>query len=225
MSFSRVARQYLPLSSRATSRSTQSFALRKLREVRLVLRSSLPSSTRLKSGLSSATISCRVLPQRALTSSWYNAPSVKLPDGRQLPSRHTLATMKAGGASKATTSTEALMLEYLDGHDTLKPLDCVGSIDEARLAMWLAERRHAKWATKMVATAKGGSSGGSMRPPSYFGSAAWRVVREGLEQGRQGEAEGGGALGLLHEWNSEHLIPAWLEPTVRQLWDARTRPE
>ena len=47
----------------------------------------------------------------------------RLPDGRALPGRDALAAQQA---ATGRGSPESRLLRYLDGHSTLKPLDCVG---------------------------------------------------------------------------------------------------
>ena len=77
--------------------------------------------------------------------------TTRLPDGRALPGRDALAKAKAAAPRG---SAEARMLAYLDGHTALKPLDCVGTKEEARLALFLAEKRYHAYAV-----ARGGEAG------------------------------------------------------------------
>ena len=185
--------------------------------------------------------------------------SVKLPDGRQLPSRQALAKLQsaaaaeaAGAAARAAARAAAAshlmaaspvsMLAYLDGHDTLV-LDCVGSVERRGSPRGSpsggARGGRSTSSPRRMGASAAGRSDGALRPPSYFAGANWRAVRAEIE--RRGAGGGGAAaaaeeeddaaaaaalpplVGLLDEWNAEHLIPPWLAPTVRRLWEERAR--
>ena len=125
----------------------------------------------------------------------------RLPDGRKLPGRAQLAALKTG--------PEKAMLTYLPGVDQLKPLDCVGTAEEARLALMLAERQCAAYSEQHKLGAL----------PAYFRSATWQRVRAGLQQT---ETHGAATARILDEYNEENLMPTWLEPTARRLFSERT---
>lgn len=128
--------------------------------------------------------------------------ATRLPDGRTLPGKEALERLRAAGQA----NPETRMLEYVDGHTALKPLDCVGTKEEARLALFLAERRRLAWARR---------EGLEPKPPRFFRSGVWAKARREVRAGL-------GELGaLLDEFNGEHLLPAWLEPLMRGLHDDR----
>jgi 7-cyano-7-deazaguanine synthase in queuosine biosynthesis len=127
---------------------------------------------------------------------------VRLPDGRMLPGRLALQNTPPGPESRC--------LRYCPGCDSLKPLDCVGTVEEAKLALWLARRR------RLEHMASGGGGGGGL--PKYFSShGPWKQVQAELD--RAPEA----SLALLDEWNDDNLLPSWLEPTCRELFQERVR--
>jgi hypothetical protein len=64
--------------------------------------------------------------------------------------------------------------------------------------------------------ASGGGGGGGL--PKYFSShGPWKQVQAELD--RAPEA----SLALLDEWNDDNLLPSWLEPTCRELFQERVR--
>jgi len=129
---------------------------------------------------------------------------VRLPDGRTLPGRAALAEMPP--------SPEVRCLRYLPGCDALKPLDCVGTAAEAKLALWLAlcrrtERTHATGGARSAAAAGDPDGRGGASPhgvsddhvPRYFRSASWRRVQAELER----DPEAAGISRLAHESGAE----------------------
>jgi len=79
-----------------------------------------------------------------------------------------------------------------------KPLECVGGPDETRLALRLVEERYRRERRRL---------------PSFF-TAARRAALLRPESGGSGVA-GALDLTLLEDWGEEHLLPTWLEGTVR----------
>ena len=171
--------------------------------------------------------------------------ATRLPDGRALPGRTALEQLQSGRSQSHGLYTadgpEARLLAYLPGHDALKPLDCVGTREEATLAMWLTERRRSRWAGQMCSKCAGGSSGSSSagsssrsgetdpqpedgnRPPSrppltqpaYLATERWRQVKAGMEKDLPK------ALALLDEYNEENNHPPWFGKVARRLHDER----
>ena len=122
----------------------------------------------------------------------------RLPDGRTLPGKEALERLSASGQK----SPETRMLSYLDGHTALKPLDCVGTKEEAQLALFLAERRRVAWAKR---------EGHEPKLPRFFRGGVWAKARGEVRTNIRRVAA------LLDDFNGEHLLPAWLEPLMSEL--------
>jgi hypothetical protein len=150
---------------------------------------------------------------------------IELPGGQRLPGRAALRELRTG--------VEVEMLSYVAGCDAMKPLDCVGTAEEARLALCLAEERRRRRRLGGGAAAGEAGSGGvrghcgrcDQGLPRFFRSAAWATARRrGGAAAAGGEDASGGdpaEAGLLDAFNDEHLMPAWFESTARRLWDER----
>ena len=96
-------------------------------------------------------------------------------------------------------AVERRLLSYVPGCTGLRPLDCVGSVAETRLALSLAEGRREAC---------------GCAPTRFFRSDAWARARPA-----PGEDA---AFALLDDFNAEHNMPAWFESTARRLWAERT---
>ena len=118
-------------------------------------------------------------------------PAAQPPGRAALPTPATLPHL-------SDKAVERRLLSYVPGCTGLRPLDCVGSVAETRLALSLAEGRR---------QACGCAS------PRFFRSDAWAKVRPA-----PGEAA---AFALLDDFNEEHSMPAWFESTARRLWTER----
>ena len=116
---------------------------------------------------------------------------------------------------------EARLLAYLPGHDSLKPLDCVGTQEEAVLAMWLTERRRTKWAERLCvpcgppSEARPPTQRGPLAQPAYLSTDRWHKVKAGLER------DAASKLALLDEYNEENNHPPWFGKVARKLHDER----
>lgn len=175
----------------------------------------------------------------------------RLPDGRTLPGRAALEQLQNGRLQSnglyAADGPEAKLLAYLPGHDALKPLDCVGTSEEATIAMWLTERRRAQWAERRCrrcaegeggggggdgASGAGGGDGGNSQPsppptnqrsstplgvPAYLATDRWKKVKAMVEK------DTARALALLDEYNEENNHPPWFGKVARMLHDERWR--
>jgi hypothetical protein len=144
--------------------------------------------------------------------------ATRLPNGRQLPGKDALAALHAAGKGGA----EARMLSYLKGHTLLKPLDCVGTKEEARMALLLAERRRDAWVCRQCSDARtesargaGAGNTGASAPPRFFRGGVWQRARAEVLASLPTLAP------LLDDFQTEHLLPPWLEPTLRKLHTQR----
>lgn len=127
-----------------------------------------------------------------------------LPDGRELPGRQQLSHLKTG--------PEAAMLAYEDGHDALKPLDCVGSKEEALLALWLAEHKREAW---VRTTCRPVDGIGCLEKPHYLKSERWKAMAADVNANVAQHAA------LLDDYNEEHNMPPWFAKLARKLHEER----
>ena len=92
------------------------------------------------------------------------------------------------------------------------------ALQEAKLALWLSRRRRAEAAkARAGGGAAGAATGGRSSLPKYFTTPSWRHVQDELDRAPEK------AIALLSDWNEENLLPRWLEPTCKALFEERTR--
>ena len=180
----------------------------------------------------------------------------RLPDGRALPGRAALEALQSGKVSSHGVYTrdgpEARLLSYLPGHDALKPLDCVGTKEEATLALWLADRRRQRWAKKICTrceTCEGtgaGSSGGigdsalggttssksdgaqQQQPTQRRPLAEASYFSNSRWKSIRAAVDGKDAavvLALLDDYNAENNQPPWFAKLARRLHEERSIKE